>query len=122
MPLLVSQILFLFLFLLNLTATSDALSSAGPELVKKDDETSLFRLKTKVINGGDNNLENLYVDSYHTGAGTSDATLGYSNTAVWGFLNGTVMQFNISTFPWSFLMPSDLTYDGTSASHDTTFI
>ena len=67
MQLLVSQILFIFPFLLSLTATSYALVSSEPELVKKDDETSLFRLKTKVIKGGDNNLENLYVESYHTG-------------------------------------------------------
>ena len=61
------QVLFIFSFLLNLTATSYALSSSGPELVRKDDDTSLFRLKTKVINGGDSNLEDLYVESYHTG-------------------------------------------------------
>ena len=67
MPGRVSHILFVFLSLLNLITTSYALFSSAPELVKKDDETSLFRLKTKVINGGDNNLENLYVESYHTG-------------------------------------------------------
>ena len=57
---------------------------------------------------------------FGTGAGLSDATLGDSTYAVWGFLNATVMQFNITTFPWSFFMPSDTTYDGTSPSLDTT--
>ena len=56
---------------------------------------------------------------FGTGAGLSDATLGDSTYAVWGFLNATVMQFNITTFPWSFFMPSDTTYDGTSPSLDT---
>lgn len=57
---------------------------------------------------------------FGTGAGFSDATLGDSTYAVWGFLNATVMQFNITTFPWSFFMPSDTTYDGTSPFLDTT--
>ena len=67
MSLLISHLLFSVLCLLSLTATSDAVFVSTPELVKRDDEISWFRLKTKVINGGDNNLEGLYVDSYHTG-------------------------------------------------------
>ena len=48
-----------------------------------------------------------------TGAGLSDATLGTKDHAVAGFLNGTVQQFNISSFPWSFFLPQPTSYDGT---------
>ena len=57
-----------------------------------------------------------------TGAGLGDATLGDSSHAALGFLNGTVMQFNISDSTWSFFMPSPTTYDGTSPSHDNTYL
>ncbi|KAG7008578.1 hypothetical protein G7Y79_00005g017190 [Physcia stellaris] len=97
--------------ILTLLATSSASFAHTPAVAKRQDELTPFKLRTEVINGGDNNLAGLYVQSYHTGAGLSDATLGSWDKAVWGILNDTVMQFNISSYPWSFFMGDDTTYD-----------
>ena len=54
-------------------------------------------------------FNNTYVNSYHTGAGLSDATLnGTTINAAPGFLNGTNQQFNLTAadgyFPWSMFL------------------
>jgi hypothetical protein len=68
-----------------------------------------FRLKT----GGSSNIEhnNLYVESYHTGAGASDAVLAGLNTSAIFFLNGTNAQYDAGTpFPWGINLEGDTNY------------
>ncbi|KAI9849513.1 MAG: hypothetical protein M1837_004133 [Sclerophora amabilis] len=85
--------------------------------------SSLYYLKTKVWEGGNESLDNLYctsselsqpsiltrlttassVQSYHTGAGTSDATLGRNKSvSLQGRINDTHQEFPIpeSSFPY----------------------
>ena len=131
-----SDLLALFLAFIAATAAWP-FSNSRP--VKRDDDDDLYYLKTKVLNGGSQDYDGLYVQSYHTGisflqpllhhegvdmltcsptgAGLSDATLGTKDHAVAGFLNGTVQQFNLSSFPWSFFLPQPTSYDGTFPSH-----
>lgn len=70
-----------------------------------------FRLKT----GGSSNIEhnNLYVESYHTGAGASDAVLAGLNTSAIFFLNGTNAQYDAGTpFPWGINLEGNTNYAG----------
>ena len=53
--------------ILTLLATSSASFAHTPAVAKRQDELTPFKLRTEVINGGDNNLAGLYVQSYHTG-------------------------------------------------------
>lgn len=58
---------------------------------------------------------NLYVASYHTGAGLSDAFLQPNRTrAIRGFLNGTTQEFAFpgNNFPWSMVLAYEATYAG----------
>ncbi len=60
-----------------------------------------FYLKTRTLAGEDACKNDLYVQSYHTGAGQSDAALGPKDVAVTAILNGTSLQFLFGTpFPW----------------------
>jgi len=56
--------------------------------------------------------EGLYVDSYHTGAGLSDAFLvSNRSSGIRGFLNGTVQEFALgNAFPWSMVLGYQATY------------
>ncbi|KAI9762690.1 MAG: hypothetical protein M4579_000308 [Chaenotheca gracillima] len=65
-----------------------ALASAGTT-------SSNYYLKTHVTDGGDAKFDGLYLESYHTGAGFSDATFSSDNTnAIKGFLNDTRQVFD----------------------------
>jgi len=90
-------------------------------------DTSEYRLRTELKPGQRNKrlFENLYVISYHTGAGLGDATLvRNASTAAAGFLNATntstaeapnyVQEFDLGTqFPWSMnLAVADTAYSG----------
>ncbi|KAF6235745.1 hypothetical protein HO173_005940 [Letharia columbiana] len=72
---------------------------------------SRYYLKTSVIGAGNADKNDLYVSSYHTGPGLSDATLlpfsPTSNTV--GFLNDTHQQFDLhSSVPFGMIMePSE---------------
>lgn len=94
--------------LLAATALAAPLTSV-PSLSKRNDAT--FLLKTQLINGY-SRFDNLYVESYHTGAGLSDATLSNSTEyAAKGFLNGTEWQFDLGNeFPWGLTMYGDTNY------------
>lgn len=60
--------------ILALIATSSASFFHKPAVAKREDELTPFKLRTEVINGGDNNLRGLYVQSYHTGMVHPDPT------------------------------------------------
>ena len=80
-----------------------------------------YYLRTKVVNGAHkdsgSNKTNLYVYSYHTGAGLGDAALSSNKSiAMSGYLNGTqqLMTFpgnQLGPWPFSIL---DAPYQGTS--------
>ena len=53
--------------ILTLLAASSASFAHKPAVAKRQDGLTQFKLRTEVINGGDNNLAGLYVQSYHTG-------------------------------------------------------
>ncbi len=67
-----------------------------------------YYLRTKVVNGAHkdsgSNKTNLYVYSYHTGAGLGDAALSSNKSIAWqGYQNGTQQLFtyaNNSVGPW----------------------
>ncbi|KFY26771.1 hypothetical protein V493_03891 [Pseudogymnoascus sp. VKM F-4281 (FW-2241)] len=61
--------------------------------------SKIYRLKTTVVSG-DATKNDLYVQSYHTGAGLNDVSL-VSEGGSAAFINGTYQQFDISggTFP-----------------------
>ncbi|OCT52583.1 hypothetical protein CLCR_10785 [Cladophialophora carrionii] len=69
---------------------------------------ALYYLRTKVVNGAHkdtgSNKTNLYVYSYHTGAGLGDAALSSNKSTAWqGYLNGTqqLMTYpNNAIGPW----------------------
>ena len=68
----------------------------------------LYYLRTKVVNGAHkdsgSNKTNLYVYSYHTGAGLGDAALSSNKSIAWqGYQNGTqqLMTYpNNQIGPW----------------------
>ena len=54
-------------------------------------------------------LDGLYLESYHTGAGLGDVTFNTSTSSPQGFLNGTRAQFDLSSqtngyIPWTLVM------------------
>jgi hypothetical protein len=69
---------------------------------------ALYYLRTKVVNGAHkdtgSNKTNLYIYSYHTGAGLGDAALSSNKSIAWqGYLNGTqqLMTYPNNTIgPW----------------------
>lgn len=101
---------------IGLAAATTAAAAAAPK--PKDTNTPStssysYLLQTHVINGGRSDFDGLYVQSYHTGAGTSDATLGKNkDVAVRGELYNGTQFFDIGDFPWSFSLPQPTTYDG----------
>ncbi|KFY45689.1 hypothetical protein V495_02847 [Pseudogymnoascus sp. VKM F-4514 (FW-929)] len=73
------------------------------------DPSSPYRLKTTVVKG-DATKNNLYVQSYHTGAGLNDVALATEERH--SFINGTYQQFDLSgsTFPSGLKLAYDSTY------------
>jgi len=76
-----------------------------------------YYLVTSVLDqsyGSSSSKDGLYVSSYHTGAGESDATLDSDvSVAAKGYLNGTYQIFDFNTtFPWGLYMGSDANYAG----------
>ena len=126
--------------LLPLFASSLTLATliAQPSLTKRADNiTGPYYLKTKVLNGGDNSKDGLYVWAYHTGdtpslhslqalvayikqqtdhpegAGLNDAVLGDKDLAVPAYLNNTYQMFNLTNnTPWTFFLPANTNYAG----------
>src|SRR5271156_596978 len=71
-----------------------------------------YRLQTKIVNNKNDKgtfKGQLWVSSYHTGAGLSDAVLIKNGSeAAKGYLNGTILQFDLgSAFPWYMAMGGD---------------
>jgi len=88
--------------LAGLVAASAAQQYAGSE----------YYLQTKVLSG-DSTKGGLYVETYHTGAGESDATLTSNITvAAKGILNGTNQQFELygTPYPYGFYNPVRVEY------------
>ncbi|KAM0800328.1 hypothetical protein BDR22DRAFT_963289 [Usnea florida] len=82
---------------------------------------SRYYLKTRDIDNGNSDKNNLYLSSYHSGAGENDVVLqplsdfSADNPPTVGFLNGTHQQFDLRTpgIPWSFVMDdTEATYAG----------
>ena len=97
--------------------TSFSLSPAIAQQTLKLEPAREFYLKTKVTNpeyGSAGSKDALYVSSYHTGAGLSDATLSREITvAAKAYLNGTTLGFDFGTdFPWGFSIGTDTNYAG----------
>lgn len=76
--------------------------------------TKQFQLKTTASSQAAHN--NLYVYTYHTGAGLNDAVLDQDVTkAPKIYLNGTKALFDLgSDFPWGMVAVGDTNYAGTS--------
>lgn len=96
-----------------LATTSLALPLNPNSPSKRDDTTTQYLLRTQLVNGP-TRFNDLYVESYHTGAGLSDATLSPSTEyAVKGFLNSTSTEWQIdlgNPFPWGLIMYGDTNY------------
>lgn len=106
------QLLSFLSICLTLSSTSAA-AAAKPKATSTPASSYSYLLQTHVINGGRSDFDGLYVQSYHTGAGTSDATLGKNkDIAVRGELYNGTQYFDIGSFPWSFSLPQPTTYDG----------
>ena len=106
------QLLNFFSVCLALGSTASA-AAPKPKSTKTSNSTYSYLLQTHVIKGGRSDFNGLYVQSYHTGAGTSDATLGKNkDVAVRGELKDGTQYFEIGEFPWSFNLPQPITYDG----------
>lgn len=102
-----------------LTLGSTASTAAAAAVAKRDytqtsTSSSSYLLRTKVINGGRADFDGLYVNSYHTFAGASDATLGSKEQAVRGQLVNGTQYFDILEYPWTFELPQPITYNGMS--------
>ncbi|KAL5349358.1 hypothetical protein ACLOAV_005648 [Pseudogymnoascus australis] len=74
------------------------------------DPSKPYRLKTTVVSG-DATKNNLYVQSYHTGAGLNDVALVAEGGSA-AFINGTYQQFDLSssTFPSGLVLAYGETY------------
>ena len=132
------------LITLTMSAMGFSLPLAGAAALTMPNERSTnaapvgeYYLLTSVIDGGDQDKNNLYVSGYHTGpdpsslplhegsnadrdvgAGLNDVTLGSIDVASKGFFNDTHQQFDYnSSFPWAFNMGSDTNYAGAEAFH-----
>lgn len=132
-------ILPVFLFLINLSLTLAVIPSNANNSTANTTFTppSRYYLKTSVIDGGNADKNDLYVSSYHTGAGLGDATLiPFSTTGTVGFLNATHQQFDLhSSVPvamimepsenldvsWNFVRINDLALDDGYGSSDGFF-
>ncbi|KAJ5105008.1 hypothetical protein NUU61_002355 [Penicillium alfredii] len=73
-------------------------------------EKKYFHLQT--TGAKNKELNNLFVHSYHTGAGLNDVVLAKdSDSAARVFLNGTNAQVDFKTeFPWGFVAVGDTNY------------
>lgn len=77
-------------------------TEVGPAAANK------FRLRTQLIKGreafpADDRFDNLYLDTYHTGAGLNVAVVTDNKTeAIVGHFNGTRVQFNLGTAPYRY--------------------
>ncbi|CAF9934776.1 MAG: hypothetical protein ALECFALPRED_006084 [Alectoria fallacina] len=92
-------------------ATTSATIAPSPSTVNLTTNGTIappprYHLQTRVKGPGNEDKNGLYVTSYHTGAGESDATLGPLDIASVGFLNGTYQQFvyDGEPFPWGMIM------------------
>lgn len=98
------------------TALSSAIPNPAPEAELQGFETGTaikgqagkkrYRLKTKLLEG-DATKDNLYIQTYHTGAGLNDAVLTPTFTSgTVGYLNATegnwIFELNGATFPSGF--------------------
>lgn len=74
-----------------------------------------YLLQTRVINGGPKEFDGLYLESYHTGAGTNDVTFGKDKSIArrGELINGTQF-FDQPNFPETLLLGGGTTYDGMS--------
>ncbi|KAM0794290.1 hypothetical protein BDR22DRAFT_712883 [Usnea florida] len=103
---------FLSLITLSLaanTASPDS-STTNPTLIPP----ARYYLKTSVIGDGSADKNDLYVSSFHTGPGLSDATLLPSSPTgnLVGYLNATHQQFDFDTpVPFAMIMESDENLD-----------
>ena len=93
----------LLLTLANLTITASA-APASSDRVTTVPPPARYYLQTKVdgnLQDCGSNKNNLYVTSYHTGAGLGDATLVANiSHAFEGYLNGTQQLFASDIGPW----------------------
>lgn len=87
-----------------------ATAAATPVGARQDSKS--FTLKSTNAQNPEHN--NLYVHTYHTGAGLNDAVLGKdAEKASPASLNGTNVQFELnSEIPWGMFMPGVTNYAG----------
>lgn len=75
-------------------------------------DQTVYLLKA-VVTQGAVTQNNLYISSFHTGAGLGDAVMSPKANALPVFFNGTYVQFQAKTpFPWSFDMSGSTSYIG----------
>lgn len=88
-----------------------SLALAAPVTDATSTAPKKFILKT-VVTSGNKNKGNLYIESYHTGAGLGDAVLtAQSNYTYPAFLNNTSLQFDFGTdYPWALSLAGAANY------------
>jgi hypothetical protein len=100
-------------FLPVLAAASFVAAAPAPPSPPPPPPPTIFQLKT-VVTAGNPNKNNLYVDGYHTGAGTAAAILTPTRpTNQQITLNDTAIQFNLDTsepYPAYLNLASDINY------------
>ncbi|KAI9725791.1 MAG: hypothetical protein M1834_009740 [Cirrosporium novae-zelandiae] len=94
------------LTILTLLLTSTSALPVNPRTTTTN-STSLSYLKTTLLTSCTANTycdtsphDNLYVSSYHTGAGESDATLSSDHGVAGSLINETYWQFEIGEYQW----------------------
>jgi len=86
--------MFSYRFLGGLIAVASLVAAVPSEVVQRAPKS--YYLKTKVLSG-DHKLDGLYIYSYHTGAGLSDAALTSNiSIASKGLLNATNQEFTLT--------------------------
>lgn len=97
---------------INVNATPTA-ATPPPKPSNTATSSYSYLLQTHVVCGGPKEFDGLYVQSYHTGAGTNDVALGKSpDSARRGQLDQGVQYFNGSGFPETFSLFGGTSYDG----------
>ena len=97
-------------FIAVLTSLLISTAAALPA-VRRADEPPTFQLKT--TNSPNPAFNNLFVSTYHTGAGTSAAVFGGSDVGMRFYLNGTsLIAPSASNFVWAPGPASDDIYQG----------
>lgn len=95
-------------------AIPDAAPEPAPQAGVASKGGKRYRLKTKLISG-DATKDNLYLQTYHTGAGLNDVALTPTETSgVKGWLNATegnwIFELNGASFPSGFEFRYDQFY------------